>query len=104
MKFRMRPASRGHDRRDGRSLTELLAAGSVRRDSDPTPPHGIARPDLSGIEVKDDEPEGPDDMDLLSPEDVAHNEYWNDYWKYHEQDYPMQKFIDKGYPPEFFKR
>lgn len=77
MRYNIRPSARGNDRRDGRSLAELLAAGSVRRDPDPTPPHGIQRPDLTGINVKDDndfvtddEETDPNPLDPWDPEDI----------------------------------
>lgn len=70
MRYPIRPSARGTDRRNNRSLADLLAAGAHHTDPDPTPPHGIPRPDLTGVEVKDDPYPGREELDEWAPEDI----------------------------------
>lgn len=53
---KVRPAHDGGDRRFGRSLAETLRIGkrTTNTPNDWANPHGIPRPNLKGIEIKED--------------------------------------------------
>ena len=87
---RVRPAHYGDDRRFGRSLAETLNAGKQRITNTPNDwadPHGIPRPDLSGIEELDD----------WATEDVEEERYWRQARKNEALGYPEDYEGDRGY-------